>query len=737
MADRVGQHIDDYRLIRLLGTGSFGEVYMGEHLYNQTLAAVKMLSLSQENLKEFVKEASTAFRLKHPHIIGLLAFGMSADESPYLIMDYAPNGTLRQRHPKGTRLPLKTIVSHLIPLTEALQYAHDRRVIHRDVKPENVLIGQDEQILLSDFGLALMAPIEQSLSTQNLSGTAPYMAPEQIRGKPQAASDQYALGIMAYEWLCGVRPFQGTLWEIIDQHRSDQPPPLREKLPDLPLMVEEIILKALAKDPQDRFACVLDFATALQQAIHTGKSSPALSSSSLSLAPLPTDVSPRPEQPAILQPEQTPEQPATAQPRQTPNMPAAAQPKQVPSKLPSREPVAITNPALSTPTAVPPTVSVTPSFPSPPISSPRTPQPVFFSARLPPIRRGPATRKLILFVGLLLLIVGSSVFFSLSVINNLVKNSPSATTSTIAPPLITATAATRAYATGTAKIGVMFGFDAAHTHWNPYEKVLNKTNISHLKLDWSYPTGDIIYSSPAVANGLVYVDSGDDKFYAFDAGCRSACQPLWSYPMNGRIDSSPAVANGVVYVGSNDGKLYAFDASCRSACQPWSYPTGGSIGSSPAVANGIIYVGSGDHKLYAFDAGCRSACQPLWSYPTGSWIYSSPAVANGIVYVGSEDHKLEDHKLYAFDASCRSSCKPLWSYPTGDAIDSSPAVANSIVYVGSDDDKLYAFDASCRSACQPLWSYTTGGSIYFSSPAVANGLVYVGSDDHKLYAFGL
>src|SRR5260370_11318347 len=163
MADRAGQHIDDYRLIRLLGTGSFGEVYRGEHVHDRSLVAVKMVSLSQENLKEFVKEASTTLRLKHPHIIHLQALGMSADDSPYLIMDYAPNGTLRQRHTRGARLPLDTIVSYLLPLAEALQYSHDRRVIHRDVKPENVLIGQDCKVLVSDFGLSLVAPIPLSL----------------------------------------------------------------------------------------------------------------------------------------------------------------------------------------------------------------------------------------------------------------------------------------------------------------------------------------------------------------------------------------------------------------------------------------------------------------------------------------------------------------------------------------------------------------------------------------------
>jgi serine/threonine protein kinase len=269
MINQVGQHIDDYRLIRLIGTGSFSEVYLGEHIVDRTLVAVKMLSVNQENWKEFVKEVGTTFRLKHPHIVNLLAFGMSPNEIPYLVMDYAPNGTLRQRHPKSTCLPLDTIVSYLSPLAQALQYAHDRRVIHRDVKPENVLIGQNGEILLSDFGIAVTAPIEQSLKTQNQGGTIPYMAPEQIRGKPQPASDQYALGIMAYEWLCGIRPFQGsTMWEIIDQHLFQSPPSLREMLPDLPPMVEACILKALAKDPCDRFATVQEFVTTLELACH-------------------------------------------------------------------------------------------------------------------------------------------------------------------------------------------------------------------------------------------------------------------------------------------------------------------------------------------------------------------------------------------------------------------------------------------------------------------------------------
>lgn len=99
-------------------------------------------------------------------------------------MNYASNGTLRGRHPKGTRLSLETATSYLQPLASALQHAHERRVVHRDVKPENVLLGPDGTVWLSDFGIAVTASIERSFSTQNLGGTLPYIAPEQLSGKP-------------------------------------------------------------------------------------------------------------------------------------------------------------------------------------------------------------------------------------------------------------------------------------------------------------------------------------------------------------------------------------------------------------------------------------------------------------------------------------------------------------------------------------------------------------------------
>src|SRR6516225_5428893 len=131
-----------------------------------------------------------------------------------------------------------------------------------------MLVGRRQEVLLSDFGIATIAHSTSSLSTnaQGTSGTLAYMAPEQIEGNPRPASDQYALGVVVYEWLCGERPFEGSASEVIAQHLSMPPPPLRERMPAIPPEVEQVVLRALAKDPKARFASVADFAEALEQA---------------------------------------------------------------------------------------------------------------------------------------------------------------------------------------------------------------------------------------------------------------------------------------------------------------------------------------------------------------------------------------------------------------------------------------------------------------------------------------
>ncbi len=181
-------------------------------------------------------------------------------------MQLAANGTLRTRHPRGTRLPLETLAPYVKQVADALHYAHEEKLIHRDLKPENMLLGKRGEVLLSDFGIATVAQSSRYQGTQEVAGTVAYMAPEQVQGKPRPASDQYSLGIVVYEWLCGERPFHGSFTEIATQHVLAPPPPLREKLPDLSPAVEQAVMIALAKDPKERFASVVAFANALEQA---------------------------------------------------------------------------------------------------------------------------------------------------------------------------------------------------------------------------------------------------------------------------------------------------------------------------------------------------------------------------------------------------------------------------------------------------------------------------------------
>jgi serine/threonine protein kinase/outer membrane protein assembly factor BamB len=768
MTDLTGQQFGSYRLVRCLGVGGFASVYLGQHVrLSSKQAAIKILNLRNVDVEQFRQEAETTERLVHPNIVRLLDFDIQG-ETPFLVLDYAPGGSLRVRHPKGRQVPIPTVTRYLKEIVPALQHAHDQRILHRDIKPDNILIGRQGELLLSDFGIALLSRTgttsEQDSTSTNIGGTPTYMAPEQFLGKPEPASDQYALATVVYEWLSGSAPFQGNFIQLGYQHTHELVPPLRKSAPLLPAAVEQVLMVALAKHPSARFPSVQAFAQALDAACQQRTTSlqyPVLLESHKDVLNRPADGS--------------------AQAKERISLSAVPI---VPSKADQRV-------SMETPATL--------------MLSSRTTGSVEGSAPLavPVSHQAQKRRKRVLVILTFLLLLALGGGGSLSYFWFFAP--PSASHVMFGPPSVSQ---------------AMFGFDAAHTHNNPYEHTLGPANVSRLtalwtftagggissspavaggmvyvgSLDnrlyafdascrkdcqplWSFATGSSISSSPAVAGGMVYVGSDDNKFYvfdascrkdcqplwlwafesgsgthsspvvaggmvyvgsddnklhAFDAGCRKGCQPLWNFETGGSIHSSPAVAGGVVYVSSLDGRLYAFDASCRSACQPlWSFETGASIASSPAVAGGMVYVGSGTRKLYAFDATCRKGCQPLWSFATGSEITSSPAIADGMVYIGSGDGK-----VYAFDARCRNACQPLWSFATGDAISSSPAVAGGVVYIGSSDGKVYAFDASCRNACQPLWNFTTGGKIS-SSPAVVGGMVYVGSTDNKLYAFGL
>jgi outer membrane protein assembly factor BamB len=234
-----------------------------------------------------------------------------------------------------------------------------------------------------------------------------------------------------------------------------------------------------------------------------------------------------------------------------------------------------------------------------------------------------------------------------------------------------------------------YGFNQYGTRFNRYENVLTPANASTLVQDWSYTTSGSILSSPAVANGIVYVGSDDDSVYALNAASGAL---VWRYSTGSLVRSSPAIANGIVYIGSIDHKLYALNALTGSLL--WTYTTGLFIESPPLIVNDVVYFGSDDHTVYALNA---KTGRLLWNYTTRSDIgFASPVVANGLVYIGSEDDT-----IYALNALTGAF---IWNFTAGDEIYNTSAVANGIVYVVSKDDKLYALKAMTGAL---LWSYRT------------------------------
>ena len=270
MIRSLGQHFGDYRLLRMLGSGGFAEVYEAEHLHLPGVkVAIKLLKevFTSQQIGGLQREALLVSTLNHPHIVPFRTFSVERN-IPYLVMSYAQGGALSGRYPRGTRLPLPEILSYVRPVAQALQYAHQRNIVHRDLKPANLLLAEDGRVQVADFGIAVFVHSSHSRTAQEVAGTVVYMAPEHFQGQAGPASDQYALAIMVYQWLSGMLPFDGNgnPSVIIQQQREQQPPPLCERLPGLVPSVEYVIMKALHKNPMERFASIEEFAQALEDA---------------------------------------------------------------------------------------------------------------------------------------------------------------------------------------------------------------------------------------------------------------------------------------------------------------------------------------------------------------------------------------------------------------------------------------------------------------------------------------
>jgi hypothetical protein len=247
-----------YRLLRLLGRGGMGAVYLARDLSLDRLVAIKVLHQDRAlppQARELRREARTAARLTHPNIVPLHGIG-EVSGLPYFVMGYVAGESMGARLQREGRLGVDRAVRMLGEIAEALDYAHRQGVVHRDVKPENVMLEEGSgRALLSDFGLAKAMGVDSTMSSGHVLGTPHYMSPEQASGAPaDERSDVYSLGVMAYRVLSGRLPFQSTdLRELLMKHVREAPPPLEDQAPGLPGPLVAAVHRCLAKNPVQRW----------------------------------------------------------------------------------------------------------------------------------------------------------------------------------------------------------------------------------------------------------------------------------------------------------------------------------------------------------------------------------------------------------------------------------------------------------------------------------------------------
>ena len=276
----AGSMLGHYRVVSRLGAGGMGEVFAAEDTKLGRRVALKLLRPEMaddpERLQRFQREARAVAALNHPNIVTLYSVE-ETDGVQFLTMELVEGKTLADLIPKGG-LPLDELLRLAGPLVEAVAFAHERGIVHRDLKPANVMLAADGRLKVLDFGLAKLKPQHSStettgLATQSLTqhhavmGTAAYMSPEQAEGQPvDHRSDIFSLGVVLYEMACGQRPFGGdTAVSVISSVLKDTPPPVSGVNRAVPLALERVITRALAKDPAERYQRAAELGDDLEQ----------------------------------------------------------------------------------------------------------------------------------------------------------------------------------------------------------------------------------------------------------------------------------------------------------------------------------------------------------------------------------------------------------------------------------------------------------------------------------------
>ncbi len=302
-----GENVGPYRIITQLGSGGMATVYKAYHAALDRYVAIKVMHQALKEdpnfLGRFQREAKIVARLEHPHIVPIYDFS-EHEGQPYLVMRFVEGETLKS-HMQARKLAVAQVMDIMRPVCQALDYAHNQGVLHRDIKPSNILITPQNGVFLTDFGLAKIAQTgESTLSQDMMVGTPQYISPEQAQGRSDldARTDIYSLGVVLYELLVGRVPFQAdTPYAVVHDHIFTPLPMPRSLNPALPEPFERVLLKALAKERDDRYSSVSDFLSALDKA-----AAEAMQAASTVAAPAATPAAPTAAAPVSAVPSDKP-----------------------------------------------------------------------------------------------------------------------------------------------------------------------------------------------------------------------------------------------------------------------------------------------------------------------------------------------------------------------------------------------------------------------------------------------
>jgi serine/threonine-protein kinase len=679
--------LPDYELGSELGRGNFGVVWRARHRQLERDAAVKQLaapSTGDDSIEaRFRREARLLASLDHPHVVRVYDYREDADVR-LLVMELLTGGTLSDRHAAG--MTLAAAVASVMAAASGLHHVHEHGVLHRDVKPENLMFDGGGTLKVTDFGIARSDGVQATAvgltRAGEFFGTPAYIAPEQAApsfggGWPPVgpAADQYALAAVLYELLSGRfthDPSDGWI-RLCTLRMNDEATPLRTWVPELAAPVEAVVTRALRRDPADRYPSVEAFGVALGQAMTASYGPDWYTDSSVAIR----DPGPIRDAAGV-------------------SLAGAV----VPDPGPARHPRTARLVALFVVVfllAAGVTVSVlarrddgnkqvTPPGSVAPADLPLRLTRVWSKATRGNVVASPASAGGTIVVG-----SEDETVYGFDAASGAVRWHAS----TDAPVQGSA-----AIAGTTAYVGSLDG--------NIY--AFDTTNGRQI---WKHPLPLEVVSTPAVSDGLVVV--GADGLYALDA---STGEQRWHAPA-GDVLSSPTVVNGTVVFGSSDGKVYG--VVLATGAPVWQVTTGGPVRSSPAVVGGRAYIGSDDSSLYAIDLATRRVA---WKQPLGAPVKSSPVVTDGLVAVGTDAGRL---------AALRTTNGTIaWSLSTARGIHSSPRVLGRLLVVGADDGNVYAV----RSSDGVLEGRYRTGAPVVSSPLVVGTTVYVGSQDHRVHAIG-